>query len=187
MTLILNLSNSIFIISLSFAIGGIANIYLSKNTIYKSLYRKNLPKNFNYNYIGLNLFHAIVAKTFYSRLNKIIRFKTGSIMELAKMRVEMINSEVGHLVGLVAAQLIIIILIIINPKSVYIQISFDFLLISTFLNIFFNLYPIILQWRNRSRVERILIHKSTSANIRLSAIWASAFGPCAFGIANQLQ
>ena len=180
MTLILNLSNSIFIISLSFAIGGIANIYLSKNTIYQSLYRKNLPKNFNYNYIGLNLFHALVAKTFYSRLNKIIRFKTGSIMELSKMRVEMINSEVGHLVGLVAAQLII------NPKSVYVQISFDFLLISTLLNIIFNIYPIILQWRNRSRVERILIHKSTSANIRLCAIWASALGPSTFGIANQL-
>ena len=186
MTLILNISNSIFIISLSFAIGGIANIYLSKNTIYQSLYRKNLPKKFNYNYIGLNLFHALVAKTFYSRLNKIIRFKTGSIIELSKMRVEMIYSEVGHLVGLVAAQLIIIILIIINPKSVYVQISFDFLLISTLLNIIFNIYPIILQWRNRSRVERILIHKSTSANIRLCAIWASALGPSTFGIANQL-
>jgi hypothetical protein len=170
MILVLNLSSSIFIISISFAIGGIVNIYLSKNSIYKSLYRKNLRENFNYNYIGLNIFHAIVVKTFYSRLNNIIRFKTGSIMELAKMRVEMINSEVGHLVGLLAAQLIIIILIMINPKSVYVHISFDFLLISTFLNIIFNLYPIILQWRNRSRVERILIHKSTSANIALQQL-----------------
>ena len=147
---------------ISWAIGGALNIYLSNKSIYKSLYGIILIRNDrNYKYLGLSVFIFVVTKTFYAKFNTSIKLKSGNVTDLEKMKREMINSEIGHAIGLFAAQLIIIIFFIVKPKIYSFPIGFSFLIVATIMNIFHNLYPILLQQKNRLRIEKIIINKNS--------------------------
>lgn len=147
---------------ISWAIGGTFNIYLSNKSIYKSLYSIILIRNNRiYKYLGLSVFIFLVTKTYYAKFNTIIKFKSGNVTDLEKMKREMINSEVGHLIGLFVAQLIIIIFFILKPNIYSIPFGFSFLIVATIMNIFLNLYPILLQQKNRVRIEMIITNKNS--------------------------
>jgi hypothetical protein len=165
MMILLNFLNSISIIMISWAIGGSLNVYLSTKYIYKSLYSVILVKNDeNYKYLGLSMFSFFVTKTFYAKFNTIIKFKSGNVSDLEKMKREMINSEVGHVIGLFAAQLIILIFFVFKPIIYWMPISFSFFIVATIMNILHNLYPILLQQKNRLRIQKIISNKNSVSN-----------------------
>lgn len=151
---------------ISWAIGGALNIYLSNKSIYKSLYSVILIRNNRiYKYLGLSVFIFLVTKTYYAKFNTIIKFKSGNVNDLEKMKREMINSEVGHLIGLFVAQLIIIIFFVLKPNIYWIPFGFSFLNVASIMNIFHNLYPILLQQKNRVRIEKIITNKNSRFSI----------------------
>jgi uncharacterized protein YacL len=164
MTILLDFLNSITIIMISWAIGGALNIYLTNKSIYKSLYSIILVRNIRiYKYLGLSVFIFLVTNTYYAKFNTIIKFKSGNVTDLEKMKREMINSEVGHLIGLFVAQLTIIIFFVLKP-DIYlfpVGVGLSFLIIATIMNIFLNLYPILLQQKNRVRIEMIITNKNS--------------------------
>jgi uncharacterized protein YacL len=81
-----------------------------------------------------------------------------------KMKREMINSEVGHVIGLFAAQLIILIFFVFKPIIYWMPISFSFFIVATIMNILHNLYPILLQQKNRLRIQKIISNKNSVSN-----------------------
>ena len=150
---------------ISWAIGGALNIYLSNKYIYKSLYGIIfIRNNRNYKYVGMSVFVFFVTKTFYAKFNTIIKFKSGNVNDLEKMKREMINSEIGHLIGLFVAELIIIIFFVVNPIIYWFPTGISFLIVATIMNIIHNLYPILLQQENRLRIDKIITNRNSVSN-----------------------
>jgi hypothetical protein len=102
-----------------------------------------------YHFLGVNIFAWLVKKTFFKKLNQKIqivgKLNTDAIETL---KVEMTISELCHLIGLfiiIAFQIIIL---------VYHGMNHSFFFLGA-MNIIFNLYPVLLQERNKARINRL--------------------------------
>lgn len=135
----------------SWAIGAILTLYLQrKNIVNSSLSNLQLIKSDNWNkYLGLNVFKTIVTKTIYGKINKSLKLNGRDYHDLIKLRKKMVDGEIGHLIGFISAQIIFIISYVKYENEL-------FFLIGTLLNLILNFYPVLLQQKNKSRIDKIL-------------------------------
>ena len=150
--MILILSNFIIgftIISVSWIIGFIVFAIIKKNNKQNIITRIILFKNQKwYKYIGINIFRNIIIKTPLNLFNQ-IKISKYSKIELERVKGEIEKSEISHLVGFVFSQLIACCFFVCFNK-------FYMFLSLTVLNIFMNLYPVLLQQMNRQKITTLL-------------------------------
>jgi len=150
LTLMYSVLISLLIIVNSWGLGALVNHLLKKIAFYKTLSGNVLIKNDRWNKIlGLGLFKFLVSKTFYAKLDPSLKIASGGYQELARVKTVMINSEIGHFIGLISSQLVFAGMYMRNNNA-------SLLLIGTLFNILMNLYPILLQQQNQSRINSIL-------------------------------
>lgn len=148
-------------ISITFSgmvLGGLAVEALKKSPDYVKFSNFRFIRNDRINdLIGVNLIKWAVSKTFWRHFNKKLTVSPGHDPSgLKTLRMEMTNAEIGHLVALVFQVLLVLVLLLLDQSSVLIACLI-------FLNIFLNLYPALLQQRNKARLDRlisVLEHKS---------------------------
>lgn len=132
-------------------VGGLAVEALKKSPDYVRLSNFRFIKNDRtYDLIGVWLIKWAVSKTFWRHFNKKLTLSSGTdLAGLKAMRMEMTNAEIGHLVGLIAQTLLVLVLFILDQSSTLIAILI-------FLNIILNLYPALLQQQNKARLDRLI-------------------------------
>ena len=148
----LYLSISVSIIFLSFIVGMIVNGILKKTKFYNNnLSNLNFIENEKLNkYIGVDIVKWIVKNTPFKYFNQFIKIK-GSLEKagLIKLREDMTNSEIGHLMGFV---FVVVVALLIFFKTKFIL---GMVIIMT-VNIIMNLYPSLLQQQNKRRIDNLL-------------------------------
>ncbi|WP_116125613.1 hypothetical protein [Lewinella sp. IMCC34183] len=139
------------IIFSSWAIGAIVTRYLHiTNLSAASLSNLRLIKSDELNtYLGVHLFKEIVTKTVYGKINTSLAVNGGNCREVRELRKKMTDAELGHLIGLVSAQLILTLVYVKYTNGV-------FLLLGIVLNVLLNGYPVLLQQYNKARIDKIL-------------------------------
>lgn len=133
-------------------IGMIINAVLKKTAFYnRHLFNLNFVENEKLNkYIGVNIIKWIVKNTPFKYFNQTIKIKSRIEKPgLIKLREEMTNSEIGHLIGF-AFVLISALVIFLKTKIII-----GFVIIMT-VNIFMNLYPSLLQQQNKRRIDKLI-------------------------------
>jgi len=128
---------------------GINELIKSKE-FYKSFSNWIFIKNdLVYRLIGIKYMKWLVYKTFWKNVNtKLIIDKRPSLIELNLLKQEMIYAEISHLVGFIFT------LIISTISIIYEKIEFGIILIAT--NVIFNLYPALLQQKNKNRINKLI-------------------------------
>lgn len=140
----------ILVVLSSWGVGGLVNEYLRTLSSYKSLTTMVFIKKDKLNaYLGVNLFQVLVSKSWYSKINKTINLKDYSFEGLKNMRKHIESGEMGHLIGLTLVQAYFLIQLILEG-------SLSHFSLGTILNILLNLYPILLQQKNKLRIDRLL-------------------------------
>lgn len=124
---------------------------LKRSPDYEQLANFRFIKNDRINdWIGVNLIKWIVAKTAWRRLNpKLTASPSSNLTELKELRMSMTHAEVAHLFAFILQIVIIAILWWFDRDPV-------FLLILTLMNVFLNLYPSLLQQRNKVKLDRVI-------------------------------
>lgn len=113
-------------------------------------FSKPIIKNEHWNtYLGVNLFQQLVTKTIYGKLNQTIKITNGSYKDLSIAKNEMIKSELGHFIGFISSQLVFLVIYLFNSDGLY-------FLSGTLFNIILNVYPVLLQQKNKIRISSIL-------------------------------
>ncbi len=134
----------------SMLLGIAINGFLKKKAFYKNLSNFHFIKDdLFYKILGINMIRWLVSKTYWKYANPhfIIKKRPG-VAELLAMRSEMTNAEISHLAGFVIVGVVSVFLLI-NQKL-------EFSIILTIMNILFNLYPALLQQKNKSRISQFL-------------------------------
>jgi hypothetical protein len=99
--------------------------------------------------IGLDLLTWVVKNTFFKFFNQSLKLdKTADISALKNLRKEMTIAEISHLIGF----------IFVLVFAIYKGISHNFLfgLVVMGMNILMNLYPSLLQQKNKRRIDRLI-------------------------------
>ncbi len=150
MLLLQQLLSSISITFFSMVIGVAINELIKKKEFYKSISNLTFIKNdLIYKLIGVKYMKWLVYKTFWRNVNtKLIVKKRPSLIELDLLKQEMIYAEISHLIAFVFTLLISLIILIFG--------TFEFGALLMSVNIFFNLYPALLQQKNKERVNRLI-------------------------------
>ena len=144
-------SVSISIIFLSFIIGMIIHTILKKTEFYKNhLVNLNFVESENINkYIGVEIVKWIVKNTPFKYFNQFIKIKGRIEREgLIKLREEMTNSEISHLIGFAS--------VLLFAFLVFFKAKFIFGIIIMTVNILMNLYPSLLQQQNKRRIDKLI-------------------------------
>lgn len=129
----------------------IAEIIRKKNSsFFYSVKNFELTKNIGfYKFLGLDFFTYIVKNTFFRHCNTKIKItKKPTIDEADKLLNEITISELCHFFGLVFVLLFQITVLILG--------LYDMLFTSLLFNTIFNIYPILLQERNKLRLRNFL-------------------------------
>jgi len=103
------------------------------------------------NRIGLEAFKWVVKNTFFKLFNPKLNLQRNSRNQehdLKHLRVEMVSAELSHLIAFI---LICIVSVLVGLIQ---SIWFGFTLLVV--NILMNLYPVLLQQRNKRRIDRFL-------------------------------
>jgi hypothetical protein len=128
----------------------IVNSFIKDKTYYIKLSNLNFLKNEKYNkVIGLDLLTWVVKNTFFKFFNPSLKLdKTAEISALKNLRKEMTIAEISHLIGFIFVLFF----------AVYKGISqnFAFGLVVVGINILMNLYPSLLQQKNKRRIDRLI-------------------------------
>ena len=150
MTVIQYILSSIAITFFSMVIGIGINELIKSKEFYKSFSNWIFIKNdLVYRLIGIKYMKWLVYKTFWKNVNtKLIIDKRPSLIELNLLKQEMIYAEISHLVGFIFT------LIISTISIIYEKIEFGIILIAT--NVIFNLYPALLQQKNKNRINKLI-------------------------------
>ena len=144
-------SISISIIFLSFIIGMIIHTILKKTEFYKNhLVNLNFVESENINkYIGVEIVKWIVKNTPFKYFNQFIKIKGRIEREgLIKLREEMTNSEISHLIGFT--------FMLLFAFFVFLKAKFIFGIVIMSVNILMNLYPSLLQQQNKRRIDKLI-------------------------------
>lgn len=145
------LSFSIAIAFISFMVGMMINALLRKTAFYKNhLSNLNFIKSERLNdIIGIGIFKWIVKNTFFKFFNQKLTLKKKiEIADLNKLRDEMTISEIDHLIGFAFVTIFAFI-------KWYTH-NFIFGLTIMIVNILMNLYPSLLQQKNKRRIDKLI-------------------------------
>ena len=129
----------------------IAEIMRKKNSsFFYSVKNFEITKNIGfYKRLGLDFFTYCVKNTFFRHCNTKIRIpKKPSIDEIDKLLNEITISELCHIFGFIFVVLFQITALILG--------LYDMLFSSILFNIIFNVYPVLLQERNKLRLRNFL-------------------------------
>jgi hypothetical protein len=133
---------------ISWMIGIIFNSLFSKRQFYKRFSDLNFVESDVFNrIIGLNQFCWIIKNTFFKFFNQKIRISNRNT-NLDDLKKVMTLAEISHLVGF----------IFVTIFSIYYSIKVSILYGATMMvpNIFLNLYPSLLQQKNKRRINRLI-------------------------------
>lgn len=147
----LYLSFGISIAFISFMVGMIIGAVLRKTTLYKNhLSNLNFIKNERLNVIiGIGIFKWIVKNTFFKFFNQKLTLKNKiEKTDLNKLRDEMTISEIDHLIGFIFVTVFALVK--------YYTHNLMFGLTIMLVNVIMNLYPSLLQQRNKRRIDKLL-------------------------------
>ncbi|WP_373397878.1 hypothetical protein [Algoriphagus halophilus] len=146
----MNFIYSFLIVISSWGLGAIVSQLFERRLKDKSLLTNTLSIDKEiYRKIGVDFFEFLVTKTIYGKMNRTIRINGISCSNLLISRHEMIKSEFGHFIGLLSSQLILFIVFDLRSELI-------FFFSGTAFNLILNLYPILLQQKNRSRINKII-------------------------------
>lgn len=144
----------VFSISISFIswmFGMIVNALIKDSDYYYKLSHLNFLKNDKYNkVIGLDLLTWVVKNTFFKFFNQSLTLDNAARgPELENLYKEMTIAEISHLIGFIFVLFF----------AVYKGITHNYLFGLTILvvNILMNLYPSLLQQKNKRRISRLII------------------------------
>jgi hypothetical protein len=130
--------------------GMIVNSFIKDKDYYIKLSNLNFLKNEKYNkVIGLELLTWVVKNTFFKFFNQSLKLdKTTEISALKNLRKEMAIAEISHLIAFIFVLFF----------AVYKGISQNFVfgLVVMGINILMNLYPSLLQQKNKRRIDRLI-------------------------------
>ncbi|WP_179335653.1 glycosyl-4,4'-diaponeurosporenoate acyltransferase CrtO family protein [Winogradskyella costae] len=134
----------------SWTIGLLLNNVVKHRPFYGKISHLNFIKNEVLRQsIGLSKLSWIIKNSFFKVFNKNLNLKNRTNREdLQSIRTEMVYAEIGHLIGFVF-------LLIVSVIKLWNGLLLSALIVFLF-NIIFNLYPILLQQQNKSRIDRIL-------------------------------
>ena len=133
---------------ISWMIGIIFNSLFSKRQFYIRFSDLNFVESDVFNrIIGLNQFCWIIKNTFFKFFNQKIRISNRNT-NLDDLKKVMTLAEISHLVGF----------IFVTIFSIYYSIKVSILYGATMMvpNIFLNLYPSLLQQKNKRRINRLI-------------------------------
>jgi len=145
------LSFSISIAFISWIVGMSFNAFLRKTDFYcKYLSHLNFIKNEKLNkIIGLQFFKWIVKNTFFKFFNQKLKLKNKiEKADLVKLRAEMTNSEIDHLVAFIFVTCFVLV--------AFYNLKFEAAGIMMLINVFMNLYPSLLQQENKRRIDKFI-------------------------------
>jgi len=145
------LSFSISIAVISWMVGMIINAFVRKTDFYRNkLSNLNFLKSEKLNkLIGMGIFKWIVKNTFFKFFNQKFKLKKKiDKADLKNIRDEMTISEIDHLIGFAFVSIF----------SVVKFYSFHFLFGFTIMtiNVLMNLYPSLLQQKNKRRIDKLI-------------------------------
>ncbi len=151
------LTFAIAISFISWMVGIIINGFLVKTEFYKKISSLNFITNKTLNkIIGIDLFNWIIINTPLKLFNVKISGKDKK-MELNEIRNEMTIAEIGHLIGFIFVTFFAIYK---SNKE-----NYWFGLVIMIVNVLMNLYPSLLQQRNKRRIDILIQRKNrTIAN-----------------------
>jgi len=129
------------------------NELIKKKEFYESISNLEFIKNeIIYKFIGIKYIKWLVYKTFWKNFNTKLKIKSKpNLNELSLLKREMTYAEISHLVGFLFVLIISLILLI---KK---EIEFGIILIIS--NVIFNLYPSLLQQKNKKRIDKLINKK----------------------------
>ena len=135
---------------LSWAIGEFVNSKINKQSWYRKFSELNFIKSERVRkLIGLDLFKKTLTTTVLNRFNPRLKLdQSKTTADLKHLRAEMTNAEISHLIAFLLTLLSSLIVFYFNQL-------FGFLIFS--LNIPMNLYPSLLQQKNKERIDRLLL------------------------------
>ncbi len=146
------ISFSISLVFIPWIVGIIVTSLITKTDVYNhKLSNLNFIKNEKINnLIGIGLTKWIVKNSFFKFLNQNLKVnKKINVSDLNALRMEMTKSEIGHLIAFLFVLIIVVIIILKH--------EFLFALIVLIVNIIMNLYPSLLQQKNKRRIDRLII------------------------------
>lgn len=152
--ILLGIAFGIYISFISWIVGMVINAILVNTRIYKHISHLNFIKSdaINQN-IGIERFAWIIKNTFFKYFNQKIKFEARKIEFLA-IRKEMTIAEVSHLIAFV-----FVCFFAIYYGS---RISILYGLMILIVNIFMNLYPSLLQQKNKRRIDELIKRQARS-------------------------
>lgn len=135
---------------ISWMVGMIVNGLLKNTSYYEQVTDLNFIQSEHLDkMIGLGLFKWIVKNTFFKYFNQKLTLKNKiELSELRELRKEMTYSEISHLIGFA----------FVTVFAIYKGITIDYVFGLTIMlcNILLNLYPALLQQKNKRRINRLL-------------------------------
>lgn len=135
---------------ISWMVGMIVNGLLKNTSYYEQVTDLNFIQSEHLDKIlGLGLFKWIVKNTFFKYFNQKLTLKNKiELSELRELRKEMTYSEISHLIGFA----------FVTVFAIYKGITIDYVFGLTIMlcNILLNLYPALLQQKNKRRINRLL-------------------------------
>jgi len=142
---------SIALMPWSWMLGIAVNYFAEKSRMYTVISNQVFIKNDRINrWIGLEAFKWIVMKTFFRHFNQKIKIDSRLVYaDLVQLRKDMIFSEMSHLFAFILV-LPFVLLLILHYNN--------YLFAGTLLaaNLAFNLYPSLLQQKNKRRLDRVI-------------------------------
>lgn len=131
-------------------IGIAINELIKKRKFYKNISNIELIKSrLVYQIIGISIIKWLVTKTFWRKINpKLILKKKIGLTELRNLSTEMTYAEISHLIGF------ILVILFSVTSIIYAEIEFGIILMIT--NVIFNLYPALLQQKNKRKINDII-------------------------------
>jgi hypothetical protein len=134
----------------SWLIGMILNEVIKNKSYYINIENLNFIKNESLNnIIGVGLFKWIVKNTFFKYLNQKLKLKASiDISQLKEIRKDMTHAEISHLIAFGAVAII----------AIYKTLPSNYLFGMTIMiiNILLNLYPTLLQQKNKRRIDKLI-------------------------------
>ena len=135
---------------ISWMVGMIVNGLLKNTSYYEQVTDLNFIQSEHLDkMLGLGLFKWIVKNTFFKYFNQKLTLKNKiELSELSELRKEMTYSEISHLIGFA----------FVTVFAIYKGITIDYVFGLTIMlcNILLNLYPALLQQKNKRRINRLL-------------------------------
>jgi len=145
---ILGLTLGISLSFISWIIGMIINAILVKTEYYKKISNLNFITSKTINKrIGIENFKWIVKNTFFKFFNQKIKLENNKT-ELTEIRKEMTIAEISHLIGFIFVTFVALYKSITENYLIGIGIMI--------INILMNLYPSLLQQKNKRRIDKII-------------------------------